>query len=291
MGLSLLRKTASPHETLLYTVCVNSVAYKFMICLMMTEEDNELSQMILERAVKYKQTARAALRMIPPVTLPSLALLQATLCSGVGETQLCCDLTHVAYKVCVDLRLHAAVNWQGITEEEYYCAMWCYKLDRSYAWKLGRSGYFLNIKPGTDDAPVSELFSIYTELAHVQSVLIPFLNNESSSDRETAGQSFSHARIQSLRKMDGIQGKIDQISSPSPQWKGLDFCCEVAALNYAYHSIMTTILHLAQVNADEIHGAGDLYLQSARQELSALSAPSRAFSVFNKFPGLCFTIR
>ncbi|GFF41808.1 hypothetical protein IFM46972_06666 [Aspergillus udagawae] len=275
MGLSLLRKTASPQETLLYTVCVNSVAYKFINCLLMNEEDDELSQMLRERAVKYKRTAQTALRRIPLVTSPSLALLQATLCGiflcqGSGETQLCCDLTRVACRVCVDLRLHAAVNWQGVTEEEYYCAMWCYMLDRNYAWKLGRSGYFLNVEPSIDDAPVSELFSIYMELAHVQSVLIPFLNDESSSDRETAGQSFSHARIQLFLKMDGIRGKIDQISSPSPRWKGLDVRSEVAALDFGYHSIMTTILHLAQVNSDEIHGAGELYLQSARQELSAL---------------------
>ncbi|KAF4228115.1 hypothetical protein CNMCM6457_006980 [Aspergillus fumigatiaffinis] len=275
MGLSLLRKTASPHDTLLYTVCVDSVAYKFINCLLMDEDDGEISQMLRERAAKYKRTAQAALRRIPLLTLPSLALLQATLCGiflcqGSGETQLCCDLTRVACRVCVDLRLHAAANSQGITEEEYFCAMWCYMLDRNYAWKLGRSGCFLTVEPGIDDPPVSELFSIYMELAHVQSVLIPFLNDESFSERETAGQSFSHTRIQLFVKMDRIRHKIDQVSPPSAQWKGLDVRCEVAALDFGYHSIMTTILHLTQVNSGEIHGAGELYLQSARQELSAL---------------------
>ncbi|KAF4171290.1 hypothetical protein CNMCM8694_003561 [Aspergillus lentulus] len=141
MGLSLLRKTASPHDTLLYTVCVNSVAYKFINCLLVDEDDGELSQMLRERAAKYKRTAQAALRRIPLLTSPSLALLQAILCG---------------------------------------------------------------------------------------------------------------------------------ISPPSPLWKGLDVHCEVAALDFGYHSIMTTILHLTQVNSGEIHGAGGLYLQSARQELSAL---------------------
>ncbi|EAW16373.1 transcription factor domain-containing protein [Aspergillus fischeri NRRL 181] len=229
MGLSLLRKTASPHDTVLYTVCVNSMAYKFINCLLMDEDDGELSQMLRERASK------------PPFAV-----------------------------VCVDLRLHAAANSQGVTEEEYFCAMWCYMLDRNYAWKLGRSGGFVTLVPGIDDIPVSELFSIYMELAHVQSVLIPFLNDESFSERETAGQSFSHARIQLFLKMDRIRRKIDQVSPPSPQWKGLDVRCEVAALDFGYHSIMTTILHLTQVNSGEIHGAGELYLQSARQELSAL---------------------
>jgi hypothetical protein len=84
-------------------------------------------------------------------------------------------------------------------------------LDRNYAWKLGRSGCFLTVEPGIDDPPVSELFSIYMELAHVQSVLIPFLNDESFSERETAGQSFSHTRIQLFVKMDRIRHKIDQV--------------------------------------------------------------------------------
>ncbi|KAF7170963.1 hypothetical protein CNMCM6106_005501 [Aspergillus hiratsukae] len=270
MGLSLLRKTASPHDTLLYTVCVNSVAYKFISCLLMNEDDDELLKMLQERAVKYKRTAQAALRRIPLLTSTSLALLQATLCGGSGETQLCCDLTRIACKVCVDLGLHAAANWQGVTEEEYYCTMWCYMLDRNYAWKLGKSDCLLKLEPGIDDTSVSELFSIYMELAHVQSVLIPFLKDESSSERETAGQSFSHARIRLFSKMDGIRRKIDQISPPSPRWTGLDVRCEVATLNFGYHSLMTTILHLTQVNSDQHYGAGELYLQSARQELSAL---------------------
>ncbi|KAJ8187129.1 hypothetical protein LV157_004782 [Aspergillus fumigatus] len=272
MGLSLLRKTASPHDTLLYTVCVNSMAYKFINCLLMNEDDGQLSQMLRERAAKYKRTAQNALRRIPLLTSPSLALLQATLCGGSGETQLCCDLTRVACRVCVDLRLHAAANSQGVTEEEYFCVMWCYMLDRNYAWKLGRFDCFLSVVPGIDDTPVSELFSIYMELAHVQSVLIPFLNDESFSERETAGQSFSHVRVQLFLTMDRIRRKIDRVSPPSPQWKGLDVRCEVAALDFGFHSIMTTILHLTQVKSGEIHGAGELYLQSARQELSALFA-------------------
>jgi hypothetical protein len=86
MGLSLLRKTASPHDTLLYTVCVDSVAYKFINCLLMDEDDGEISQMLRERAAKYKRTAQAALRRIPLLTLPSLALLQATLCGVSHKT-------------------------------------------------------------------------------------------------------------------------------------------------------------------------------------------------------------
>ncbi|RHZ46074.1 transcription factor domain-containing protein [Aspergillus thermomutatus] len=141
MGLSLLCKTASPHDTVLYTVCVNSVAYKFINCLLMDEDQDGLSQMLRESALKYKRTAQAALRRIPLLTSPSLALLQGTLCG---------------------------------------------------------------------------------------------------------------------------------ISPPSPRWKGLDVRCEIATLDFGYHSIMTAILHLTQVSSDHVRGTRELYLQSARQELSAL---------------------
>lgn len=80
MGMSLLRKDASPSDTILYTVCVNSVAYKFLTTVLMIEEHGELSQRLWHSALQYRATAQAALRKIPLVTTPSLALLQAVLC-------------------------------------------------------------------------------------------------------------------------------------------------------------------------------------------------------------------
>lgn len=80
MGMSLLRKDASPSDTILYTVCVNSIAYKFLTTVVMTEEHGELSQRLWHNALQYRATAQAALRKIPLVTTPSFALLQAVLC-------------------------------------------------------------------------------------------------------------------------------------------------------------------------------------------------------------------
>lgn len=93
--MSLLRKDASPSDTILYTVCVNSVAYKFLTTVLMIEEHGELSQRLWHSALQYRATAQAALRKIPLVTTPSLALLQAVLC-GVSymKTPACFSSNH-----------------------------------------------------------------------------------------------------------------------------------------------------------------------------------------------------
>jgi hypothetical protein len=85
MGVSLLRKDASPADSILYTVCVNSVAYKFITTVLMIEEHTELTQRLWQHALKYRATAQAALKKIPLVATPSFTLLQAVIC-GVSHT-------------------------------------------------------------------------------------------------------------------------------------------------------------------------------------------------------------
>lgn len=55
---------------------------------------------------------------------------------------------------------------------------------------------------------------------------------------------------------------------PSTSWTGLDRDSEIAALDFAYYSIMTNILHLHQTSPGK--AVVDNYLSSARQELLAL---------------------
>jgi hypothetical protein len=80
MAMSLLRKDASLSDSILYTVCVNVMAYEFLTTALMVEEKIGLSQRLQQNALRYRATAQAALRKIPLVTTPSLALLQAIIC-------------------------------------------------------------------------------------------------------------------------------------------------------------------------------------------------------------------
>ncbi|KAF7585613.1 hypothetical protein BBP40_010475 [Aspergillus hancockii] len=282
MGLSLLRRDASPADSILYTVCVNSIAYKSITTVLMTEENTELTQQLWQNALQYRATAQAALKRIPLVTTPSFTLLQAVIC-GIflfqesGDTTFCWELTRTACRICTDIRLNTtATSGQGISEEEYYCFIWCYILDRNYAWKLGRSKCFLDVVPedishasARVNPHISELLFIYLDLAQIQDGIKLFIRDPSTESQHVAPP-LINVRERLLPKMEDIRGRIDQLASPSDSWKGLDRRSEVAALDYAYYSVMTTILHLVQLTPGQTLSAKDLYLDSARQALSAL---------------------
>lgn len=80
MGLSLLRKKASHPESIIHTVCVNAVAYKFLTTVINLEDDRDLACELRANATEYRATAQAALKEIPLLVPPSLGLLQAILC-------------------------------------------------------------------------------------------------------------------------------------------------------------------------------------------------------------------
>ncbi|RAH61716.1 hypothetical protein BO85DRAFT_455849 [Aspergillus piperis CBS 112811] len=278
MGLSVLLGTATPPEALLYTVCVNSVAYKFLNTVAAIESDGILAQSLRNSALLYRETAQRCLRRIPLFMEPSLSLLQAILCGiflyqGSGDASTCQELTKTACRVCMDIGLYpGAIDLHNPNEEEYYCFMWCYILDKNYAWKLGRPRMLtvdsdLRVDAATSKATISTLLLIYLQLAKVQDTMIPFLVNCSIGDN-TVFRSFTSIGAQLLRDMDAIRRNIDQINTPSPDWTGLDVNSEIATLNFSYHSIMTSILYLHQIAPGQ--ATIETCLTSARQELQAL---------------------
>lgn len=80
MGLSLLRKQASHPESIIYQVCVNAMAYKFLTTVINLEDDPDLACELRANATEYRAAAQAALKEIPLLVPPSLGLLQAILC-------------------------------------------------------------------------------------------------------------------------------------------------------------------------------------------------------------------
>lgn len=80
MGLSLLHNKASPHESKIYTVCVNAIAYRFLTTVINFEDDSELVLELKKSATEYRVAAQAALKQIPLLTTPSIGLLQAIIC-------------------------------------------------------------------------------------------------------------------------------------------------------------------------------------------------------------------
>jgi len=80
MGSSILFNTATSCDSILYTTCVNSVAYKFLNTISGTERDDDLAQKLRHRALLYRETAITTMKKIPLMIRPSLSLLQALLC-------------------------------------------------------------------------------------------------------------------------------------------------------------------------------------------------------------------
>ncbi|KAL4906412.1 hypothetical protein BDW74DRAFT_176742 [Aspergillus multicolor] len=291
MGLALLFNTASSVDTTIFTVCVNSIAFKFLNATLGAGADNndEFAQRLSHNALLYRETAKAALQKIPILAKPSFHLLQALLCGiflyqGSGDTTACRELAKTACRVCMDIGLHpGATNLQTVSEAEYYCFMWCYKLDRNYAWKFGGPRILIvepevDIRPPTPTITISALMHIYLDLAKVQDAMIPFLNDPTKAARDNAFQPGTGVGTLFLRKMERIRRDIDQIKDPSPNWKGLDPASEIATLNFAYHCILTNLLHLRQIAIGEPSTARstttntdtDTYLDSARRGLQAL---------------------
>ena len=115
----------------------------------------------------------------------------------------------------MDIGLHmAATGIHNLSEEECYCFMWCYILDRNYAWKLGRLTV-LTVDPNTrvDLPPLnitpSALFLTYLDLAKVQDTMIPFLI-DSTKGRDVY-RLFVDVGSQLLQTMDRIRRNINQV--------------------------------------------------------------------------------
>ncbi|KAJ5847505.1 hypothetical protein N7455_011462 [Penicillium solitum] len=163
MGLNLLHRTGSPHDLLISTVCVNGMASRFLTAITTTGIDSELIHEMTHSVVQFQAAAKVALRSIPLLTNPSLALLQA-LISGIFLHQGSGDIT-----VC---------------------------------WELTKAAC--------------------------------------------------------------------RISSPYPTWRGLDAQSEISALQFAYHSIMTTIFHITEGARDQSIDIRKQCLLEAHQGISSL---------------------
>ncbi|OQE41980.1 hypothetical protein PENCOP_c004G03194 [Penicillium coprophilum] len=280
MGLSLLRGNVSTRESIIYTVCVNAVAYKFLITLVNLEEDTDLAFELKKNSTEYRAAAQAALKQIPLLIPPSLALLQAIICGiflhqGCGDVDLSGDLTKAACNTCIDLDLQTKVFCGNASEEELFCFLWCYILDRNYAFKSRNSRCLLDVQlPATFNdlyptyPPIAEHFSVYLDLARVQDTMLSYLPNN-ALDHSNSLLLYGTGEYM-LLQMQYIEQRMTNIASLSFEWKGLDSQTEMSALKFAYQSVMTGILYLLQSDPGQNICSTESYLQSARRELSAL---------------------
>ncbi|KAJ6124374.1 hypothetical protein N7471_011691 [Penicillium samsonianum] len=280
MGLSLLRNSIPTRESIIYTVCFNAVAYKFITTVINLEEDTDLAVELRKNATEYRAAAQAALKQIPLLIPPSLGLLQAIICGiflhqGSGDVDLSGELTKAACNTCIDLDLQTKVLCGTASEEELFCFLWCYTLDRNHAFKSRTSRCLLDVQlPSTfsdlypNYPPMAEHFLIYLDLARVQDTVVSYLPGSSLSHHNPSLLYGTGEYM--LLQMQYIEQRMSHMASLSSEWKGLDSQTEMAALKFAYQSVMTGILYLLQSDPGQPTRSTESYLQSARRELSAL---------------------
>ncbi|CRG87194.1 Protein ycf2 [Talaromyces islandicus] len=280
MALLLLTNDGSSQEARIANVCVNGMAYKFLTTKLALKAQDELSIYLRERSFQYKRAGQIALSRIRLTSPPSLPLLQAVLCGiflhqGSGDTQLCYELVKTACRICADIGLNKQpLNGREFSEEEYFCLLWCYMLDRNYAWKSGSSECFLRVANDIigdyldgEETSVSGLLAIYIAMARVQGETFAFQNGLSSMQTDTS--MFREVLLPNIEK---IQRKIFQLVPSSPEWTGLDARNEIAALEFACNSLKTTLFFITEGPRGVVFHYGEIFLESARQELSALLA-------------------
>ena len=100
------------------------------------------------------------------------------------------DLTKAACKTCIDLDLHTTAMKGEATEEELFCFLWCYTLDRNHAFKVRSSRCLLDVQLPSNFYDLyshyplmSELFLIYVDLARVQDAVVSY-SNRSLADNQ-----------------------------------------------------------------------------------------------------------
>ncbi|PYI02499.1 hypothetical protein BO78DRAFT_400511 [Aspergillus sclerotiicarbonarius CBS 121057] len=276
----------STDERDIFTVCTNAAAHKFLTTVLMVgEHDNELTEHLRLKSSEYKKAAQAALDRIRLMTIPSLSLLQAILCGvflhqGSGNTHYCYELTRAACSVATDLGLHLDSpdgSQKRRTEEEIYCVLWCYMLDKNYAWRFEPGRSYFDTQPGVIDhyaqCATAELLAIYIVMAQVQDETSLLLKSVRCTLSDSTRPILRTSIALLLQRVEEVRQRIQKIASASANcWKGLDAADEIAALQYAQNSIHTTILYLSEQLQGQVPGSGELLLKSARQELSSLLA-------------------
>lgn len=81
MGLALIHKAGSPEMLLLYSICVNSAAFKFINTVLSENSMEEVGAGMRASAATYLKSVKLAMARIHLLSDPSLVFLQALLCS------------------------------------------------------------------------------------------------------------------------------------------------------------------------------------------------------------------
>lgn len=94
MGLALINRSGSSEILLLYSICVNSAAFKFINTILSGSDSGGVEDGMRLSAATYLSSVKLAMARIQLLSTPSLVFLQALLCSvsSILEGTTCADV-------------------------------------------------------------------------------------------------------------------------------------------------------------------------------------------------------
>ncbi|KAH7130826.1 hypothetical protein B0J11DRAFT_524178 [Dendryphion nanum] len=287
MGLALIEKKGDPESLLLYSICVNSAAYKFINTILSVDGLEGMAERLQASATCYINSVKLAMTRIHLLAAPSLILLQSLLCStfiaqGAGDPTSCWTFITAACKICEDLNLEARMNTCGSeTEEEeemFYCVAWCHILDKNFSMMLGRSRCLLE-HDGLDSVfssaftrAMSSLFSTYLHFVPIQAIFISELHPTKIANKKSELSRVEYVVTDLLGRLSRMHARITELHGPSDSWDGLYMGSELSTIQFSYHSLRTSILRSSQICSPEKPFVNDECLESARMAMSTLRA-------------------
>ncbi|KAF1852027.1 uncharacterized protein K460DRAFT_413505 [Cucurbitaria berberidis CBS 394.84] len=287
MGLALINRAGSPETLLLYSICVNSAAFKFINTVLSENSMEEVGAGMRTCATKYLSSVKLAMARIHLLSAPSLLFLQSLLCSafiaqGSGDSTHCWTFITAACKVCEDLSLEAQVKaCQTETEDDeevYYCYIWCHILDKNYSMMQGRSRFLLEYDglgaalSSPLNKSMSSLLSTYLNFVPVQAIYISELHPDKIVNNKSLLSRVEYVVQDLLERLERVHAKITELHGSPEQWGGLHIGSELNTIQFSYHSLRTSILRSRQICLPAMAYIDNDCLESARMAMTTLRA-------------------
>lgn len=81
MGLALINRDADPETLLLSSICVNSIAFKFINTILSVDQPQGMEEGLRASAGRHLESVKLGITRVQLLAAPSLLLLQSLLCS------------------------------------------------------------------------------------------------------------------------------------------------------------------------------------------------------------------
>ncbi|KAF2009391.1 hypothetical protein BU24DRAFT_497039 [Aaosphaeria arxii CBS 175.79] len=285
MGLALINRVGDPETLLLYSICVNAAAFKFINTVLSDSEMGGVEDGMRACAARYLNSVKLGMARMHLLSTPSMLFLQALLCSsfiaqGSGDSVHCWAFISAACKTCEDINLESRVKaCRTETEDDeelYYCYIWCHILDKGYSMMLGRSRCLLE-HHGLDSVfaspmvrSVSSLLSTYLHFVPIQAIYILELHPDRISNNRGLLSRVEYVVLDLLERMKRVHARITELHGPSDSWSGLHMGSELTTIQFTYHCLRTSILRSKQICSPAQSYVDQECLEAARMAMSTL---------------------